>query len=383
MSETNQSIGLKLGDRIFSDLSITKEEDWGMMHNRNSVYINALQENGIDKTQFTYDPDRKWFNFGKVIQRASSSTDQGEETFYNVYLKPFIVSQDGSIIEDGSEGGSIEGGGSSTILTIGSGTGIKIDNSNPQIPIISIDTKIVPTKEKVDELDATVDDLQDKIKFILGTDTPTPTTSNNPDIAALLTLLDVMEVEYEEDPVGETSSLTESLDSGSVYTTKGIRFKWVNDDFVCNCIRCKNITTGGSRYNGNIFLKVVECDVINEISNEYGYAAKGDAINTVSSNSLNLYQNNNVNEFYEWYFPKKVILRNNKVYAIIPHHDKTYDKVTQSNVTFVIHAANNINTSTDGITGVWTSDRNIHISNSVTPLLEFCNKIPTTIIMKR
>ena len=42
MSETNQSIGLKLGDRIFSDLSMTKEEDWGMMHNRNSVYINAL-----------------------------------------------------------------------------------------------------------------------------------------------------------------------------------------------------------------------------------------------------------------------------------------------------------------------------------------------------
>lgn len=298
-------------------------------------------------------------------------------------MKPFIVSEDGSVVEDGSEGGTIEGGGSSTILTIGSGTGIKIDNSNPQIPIISIDSKIVPSKEKVDELDATVDDLQDKINFILGTDIPTSTTSNNPDIAALLTLLEVMEVEYEEDPVGETSSLTESLDSGSVYTTKGIRFKWVNDDFVCNCIRFKNITTGGSRYNGNIFLKVVECDVINEISNEYGYAAIGDAINTVSSNSLNLYENNNINEFYEWYFPKKVILRNDKVYAIIPHHDKTYDEVTDSNATFVIHATNNINTSTDGITGVWTSDRNITLSRSVTPLLEFCNKIPTTIIMKR
>lgn len=153
MSESNQNIGLKLGDRIFSDLSMTKEEDWGMMHNRNSVYIDALSENGVDKTQFTFDPDRKWFNFGKVIQRETSATSQGEETFYNVYLKPYIVSEDGTIIEDGSEGGSIDGditGEGSGILTIGSGTGIKVNNSNPQVPIISIDTNIVPSKDKVD-----------------------------------------------------------------------------------------------------------------------------------------------------------------------------------------------------------------------------------------
>lgn len=75
------------------------------MRNFNKVYVNTLNENRTDKLQFTYDPSKKWFHFGKVKQKEDSSNDTGAEGYYNIYLKPYIVNGDGSVVEEGSSGG--------------------------------------------------------------------------------------------------------------------------------------------------------------------------------------------------------------------------------------------------------------------------------------
>ena len=101
-------IQLKLGERIFCNITEERTGDWDMIYNRNQVYTTALSENGVDQAQFEYDPDKKWIKFGKVIQRATSATDQGEESLYNVYFKPYIVGVDGAIIEQGQSGGQFD-----------------------------------------------------------------------------------------------------------------------------------------------------------------------------------------------------------------------------------------------------------------------------------
>jgi hypothetical protein len=41
-------IQLKLGERIFCNITEERTGDWDMIYNRNQVYTPALSENGVD-----------------------------------------------------------------------------------------------------------------------------------------------------------------------------------------------------------------------------------------------------------------------------------------------------------------------------------------------
>lgn len=319
---------IKLGSRIFSELKNEKAGDWGAVHNRNKIYTEALSDNGIDKAQFDYDPEKKWFKFGKIISRETSSTDQGEEKKYNIYLKPFVVAEDGQVVTEGEDGDIVDnptGDGSVTVLSL-----------------------------------------------------------DNPDYAALLSMLEVMEVTYDDDPITIPISTSTEINS-TMNDLSGIRIKWVNDTGTYNCLRIKNTNTNGNRYNGNVFLKVLKYDDISsnpDVNEDIGYGSEGDNIYTVSYNSVNFNENNIEGQYYEWYFPKSISFENGKIYVIIPHDDKSYSEVTNSDAKLIIPVANIVHSGSIGITGVWTSNRSNEIV-SKTPVFEVCNKLPTSIKLKR
>jgi hypothetical protein len=107
-----------------------------------------------------------------------------------------------------------------------------------------------------------------------------------------LELLNVLEVQYEDEPIGECFNTVEDIETGEIFYSSGIRFKWVNDDFTTNCIRYKNLNTSGTRKNTDVFLKIVECKRLEGLNDRYEYAEIGSPIITVSSNSVN-FQNEN------------------------------------------------------------------------------------------
>lgn len=380
---------IKLGDRVFASSDNFTEVDWQGIHQRNQVYTEALSVNGIDKAQFEYDPDKKWFKFGSLIERKTSATDQGEESFYNVYLKPYVVTQDNVIIDDGSGGGVIQnpttgggsGSGSGGIQTLVGGDGIIIDFATlgNTSPIISADFNLVASVNSINEINARLDNLG---MGDSGESGETGVNLNNPDYAALLELLNVMEVHYEDEPVGTVYNLTDDDVTANIHLTTGVRFVWLDRDTSVNCIRFKNYNTGGNRGDYKIFLKVVECPILDSLTQQPDYAPVGKPIMTVSSNSINQKENNTKDEWYEWYFPKNIQFKNNTTYAIIPHLDKTFSNVTETTAKVVFFGTTDVNTSTI-YTGFWTGERSQNINVEQTPILQFCNKIPTTILMKQ
>lgn len=384
-------IQLKLGSRVFSDLSTEKVGDWEMIHNRNQVYTQALSENGIDKAQFEYDPDKKWFRFGRLIQRASSATDQGEESYYNVYLKPYIVGQGGAVVDQGSGGGTTEGEGSGTgIGSLFGGDGIIIDYSNgSENPLIKVDRTSVPTVEALEDLIRRLDNLQPGSGGSGGSSDGNQNIEivnyNTPDLYALIELLEVMKVMYDGEPIGNTHETVSDIETGAQHLSTGVRFKWMNEDFTCNCLRFKNINVGGNRQDKDIYLKFLECKRTDALSDAgaYGYGEIGSSVLTVSSNAINFKQENEQGQWYEWYFPKQITLKANTVYAIIPHHDKSYPTITESDAKFIVYGSSDVHTGNTKVTSIWTSPRTAENQISQTPIVQFCNKIPTTIIMKR
>jgi hypothetical protein len=78
-------------------------------------------------------------------------------------------------------------------------------------------------------------------------------------------------------------------------------------------------------------------------------------------------------------------LKQNRVYAIIPHHDKSYVTVTDSEAKIIIFGSSDIHSANKTINGIWIDERNESFTQSEqkTPIIQFCNKIPTTIIMKQ
>lgn len=384
------SIQIKLGDRVFASSDNFREVDWEGIHHRNQVYTGALAVNGIDKAQFEYDPDKKWFKFGSLIERQTSATEQGQENLYNVYLKPYIVTQDNIVVDSGSGGGVIqnpstgEGGETSGIQTLVGGTGITIDFSTlgNTSPIISADFNTVASVDSINAINARIDGLELGGSGGSGESGGTGVNLNNPDYAALLELLNVMEVHYEDEPVGTVYNLTGDDVTANIHLTTGTRFVWLDPDTSVNCIRFKNYNTGGDRGDYKIFLKVVECPILDGLTQQPDYAPVGKPIMTVSSNSINQKENNTKDEWYEWYFPKNIQLKNNTTYSIIPHLDKTFSTVTATTAKVVFFGTTDVNTSTI-YTGFWTGERTENINIQQTPILQFCNKIPTTILMKQ
>lgn len=388
-------IKLKLGDRVFSDLSATNDQDWGTVHNRNKIYTDALSENQVDKAQFEYDPDKKWFKFGKVISRATSATDQGEEKKYNIYLKPFVVAENGQVVEEGEGGGTDDnpttpGTGEGGIESIVAGNGIIVsflEQFGNKRPVVSVDNQVMASKIYVEQLLANYSGGGGNTGGGESGDTPSVVSNlDNPDYAALLEMLEVMEITYDDEPI-DIPLVTATDSDLNMYESSGFRIKWSDETGTYNCLRIKNTNINGNRYDGDVYLKVIKYDDIGEkpdASAVKGYGKIGDKIYTVSSNAVNLKEINEKDEYYEWYFPKTLTFENGKVYVVIPHHDKVYTTVTSSEAKIIIHASSDIHTGNIGTTGLWTNTtRRDNIEVSRTPLFELCNKIPTSIKLKR
>lgn len=372
-----QPTKIVLGEKTFHELDIEKDE-FGIVRNFNKVYVNTLNENRTDKLQFTYDPSKKWFHFGKVKQKEDSSNDTGAEGYYNIYLKPYIVNGDGSVVEEGSSGGQIETTnpdsttGKNYLTSVGKGFGILIDNTIPQSPIVSVDSSIIPTDTKINTLiDKKLANLNISGGECSGLD------FDNPDIMALLELLEVMQVQYEDEPI-TTHDSASNYNNYTDRTTKGFRFVWTKEKASFNCLRLKQNNTN----NDEIYLKIIDGGtIINdglEVS-QLPFGKIGDPINTVSSNKVQ----QKANEWNEWYFPKNVVLSQQHIYIVIPHHDKTYSEgVTASTTELKVQTTNDYNSAYSTETGVWTSDRTNNVT-TCSPIFQLCYKNPTTISMIR
>lgn len=225
MSDIYEKVKLILGSKTYSDMN-TSKDTWGLIRNTNQVYVNVNNMDKSDLLQFPYDPNRKQFCIGKVKAQLDSSTTEGDITEQTVYVPivtgsssssggiqddndvTTIVEGTGILVDDSNpknprvsvntsliatrqfvldtisktEGGS---GGNITIegiVSIGQGTGILVDDSDTSNPKISVNTSLIATRDYVDEMTKNS-----------GTGT-TSVNLNNPDYAALLELLNVMEV---------------------------------------------------------------------------------------------------------------------------------------------------------------------------------------------
>jgi hypothetical protein len=116
-------------------------------------------------------------------------------------LKPFVVAEDGKVVEEGEGGGTDDNPtGSNTsgegIESIVAGSGILVtysDQFGNKRPIVSVDSQTIASKIYVQQLLSNYSgggNSGDNPASVLGLD--------NPDYAALLTMLDVMEVMYED-----------------------------------------------------------------------------------------------------------------------------------------------------------------------------------------
>lgn len=372
-----QPTRIVLGEKTFHELDIEKDE-WGIVREVNSVYVNTSNENKTDKLQFAYDPSKKWFHFGKVKQKQDSATDSGAESYYNIYLKPYIVNGDGSVVEEGSSGGQLDDitpgtgtDGKSYLTALGKGFGILIDNTVPQTPIVSVDSSIIPSETKINTL------IDKKLSNLDVNGECSGLDFDNPDIMALMELLEVMKVQYEDEPI-------EVYDSALNYANytdrdiKGFRFVWTGNEKSFNCLRLRQQNNNDEE----IYLKIIDGGVLSNDSlenNALPFGAVGDKINTVSSNKVHQLPH----EWNEWYFPKNIVLKNQHVYIVIPHHDKSYvDGVTTSTSILKMQTTNDYNTAFSTEVGVWTSDRTSTVT-TCTPIFQLCYKNPTTITMIR
>ena len=154
-------------------------------------------------------------------------------------MKPYIISGDGSVIEEGSSGGQLDttipdsgSTGNNYLTALGKGFGILIDNTVPQAPIVSVDSSIIPSETKINTL------IDEKLSNLDINGECSGLDFNNPDIMALMELLEVMKVQYEDEPI-------EVYDSASNYVNytdrniKGFRFVWTGNEKTFNCLRLK------------------------------------------------------------------------------------------------------------------------------------------------
>lgn len=319
-------VKLSLGNNTYSDMNVEKDE-WGIVRNDNQIYVNTNNTINSDLLQLKYYDTSKQFLLGKV--KVVPDGDDPVATYKNVYVK--VVTGEEQNTSDDTEGD----------------TDNDTDNDSCEC---SNDANLI----------------------------------DDPEYSALLQLLEVMEVQYEDQINPEDIKNTSFVDSGKIFLSTGFRFKYsFGDDetFVANCIRWKNFNTDGERFDGEVFLKVIEYEPT-EYDN-FGYAKEGEKIISVSINSINQKVSNSENQWYEWYFPKKISFKRNHLYVIIPHHDKFYKSVTTSEAKFVIFGTKNINSGQGNIAGIWTGDRNEDVDSDFNPIVQFCKKIPTTIIMKK
>lgn len=154
-------------------------------------------------------------------------------------MKPYIVNGDGSVVEEGSSGGQLDDttpgtgtDGKSYLTALGKGFGILIDNTVPQTPIVSVDSSIIPSETKINTL------IDKKLSKLDVNGECSGLDFDNPDIMALMELLEVMKVQYEDEPI-------EVYDSALNYANytdrdiKGFRFVWTGNEKSFNCLRLK------------------------------------------------------------------------------------------------------------------------------------------------
>lgn len=376
---------IQLGSSTLRTLNVIKDE-WANIREDNKVYINTSNENKSDKLSFTYDPSRKWFQFGKVKQKDDSATDTGKEAYYNVYLKPYIIGEDGSVVEEGTGGGSSStGGGGSTetqtgLTSIGSGEGIRVDFTIPNVPIISIDNDVVVTNDTVQQI------IEDKLENmnIVGGD-GTSVDINTPDYNALLELLNVLFVAYEDEAI-VTFNSAENFENFSTKDVTGFRYVWIENDKSFNCLRIKKDFTTQNEAS-SIYLKVIDGGELTQgyDNNDLPYGKTGDAVFTISKNSVSM---KTENDWYEWYFPKNIEMKQNHIYAFIPQIDKDYKAgITECKDKISIKVTNDYNSAYEKEIGVWLSTRANDVdkinNKPCTPIFQLCYKNPTTITMIR
>ena len=350
---------LKLGDKTYSRLNVSKTEEQ-LLHNTNAVYVATNNKDMSDLLQLQYFPENNQILLGSVKQQFQDENDNGEVSFKQIYLNAVGYGENtGGGSSSGSTGGSTIVG--NYVESISAVNGIVISGTSRK-PIISVSGSSSPSNPSTN---------------VSSLDTP--------DYYALLELLNVMEVQYEDEPLDSSTLDIATTNTGDIVNSSGFRLEWTYtvDTVVCNCIRWKNFNTGGQRYDGDIYLKIIEYEpgsILGDVVNDYG--ANGDVITNVSSNGVNQKLKNTKDEWYEWYFPKNLVITSGKTYVFIPHHDKKADVVTDSTAKFIIFATSDINTGAMR-TGLWTGTRSSDVNQRKTPIIQFCTKTPTTIVMKK
>lgn len=276
---------LKFGEKILIPNINIEKDQFQVLHNINTVYVNGPSVDNASKSQLEIDPSTMKVKLGKTrIQKKVSGSTPAEVQQFNVWVKTSTSAQGSS-------------GTGQNITSIVAGQGIKVDASTETAPVISIDKNVVMTKGsssgQLSNSDAIYYDL--------------------------IELLKVIDIIYSDTPQNQEITMQWSDNSNENKNIMAFSYRFDRgqtiDDY--NYLRIKtNITDENAAQD--VYCVIYECSNMKE-SGDGGYIPPQTIYQfldygtplTVSKNPAKL-----VDGHYQWFFAKEFSMKHTNPYTI-------------------------------------------------------------------
>lgn len=312
---------LKFGGKVLVSNISQQTSDEEKIPNLNSVYLDAPAVNNVDKSQLYIDPVTHKISLGRTRIQEIKPDWSGKITQYNVFLNTSLVPTEQEQQEE--QGEEIR----NKILSVTEGDGILIDFEQDDLrPVISIDRNVVATKDEINHLE---DTLQDVEKSIDGLKLIDLDVHSFYDMFELLKVLDVVysSVDEKQQNTLEWQELSSNTDKSII----GFSYKYIRQEQLkgLNCLR---IRTNSTEQN-NSYCVIHKCASFQQSSGVDYLAPEtiyeyldGAEVLTISKYPAKL---NKEKKCYEWYFSKRWDMKHepneNTVYLITFHKSKNQE----------------------------------------------------------
>lgn len=331
MSET-PNITLSLGGQIVatSTKSVSSTNEWETCYNHNYVYVNSNAADNTDKTQYFIDPNNTKILLGKA-KLKSVAWQNPSEKYYNVYVKTALE----EVVNPSPNVKPPTIYPTQNITALGQGKGIDLSyetKDNIDSIIISISDDVV-TKDNFDSI--LQKSTSDKVKVL--------TTLQEHELKNLLTLLTV---EF-DDEIDTNNQLIFSETNANYENIFAFSFQFKSSSTIenktFNCLRIKKQTN-----TQPIYCVIRECQYQNYQEFQYQFARlplfadnneqefSMDKFEFLYTNSkpialsLNGVTVNDKSDKSEWYFPNELEIRQNAVYLVTFHSNKSLQITTDN-----------------------------------------------------
>ena len=333
---------LTLGGKNIANISTICNETtkYGECPNLNWVYIDAVSSNNNDRAQFKIDPQTFKLSLGKARIKHQTGDWSGQIKQYDIFVQAQTLGSGNST--GGGENVTFQG-----VTSIKGGYGIKVDDSDVNSPVLSIDETILP----------------------IGSD-----SFLNHQIRQLLQVFQVIYGQCGQQ-VYKTLQSVESIYGNNSQEIKMAAFSFIPDSSYqqFNCLKIKTELTQLSQ---QVFCSIRKCNEVKQ-SGGPGYSIQN--IQQFLKDSQLISVSNNTGQFSEsyiqWNFSKKIKLQQGQVYLVMfssvnqknYHHQN--DKNIKTRITTAAAASSTrklcwglINGTDDTIQG--------------SPYMQMCNKKP-------